>query len=237
MGNSWLSGQAVISGSMTIQGSAFSVAGTSFAVNSGNIGIGIDSPQYPLQIFGGIRASSMSLSGTGNNIYTLTISSSVHILNGGIFFADGTTLNSPSNIATSTLDEEFTTTGASIAWKTIENSTITLQIGDSRVRMDYSCPVVETDENFQTASILLGTRMDADEIPEGQSNMIGLGLNYDNSAAFFQAHMLAFTYITPSKLSAGQHSFWLVVKTDQIEARINPDGMATCMFSVQELIE
>jgi hypothetical protein len=54
-GDSRISGQAIIIGTATVQGNAFSVGGSTFVVNAGNVGIGKSNPSYKLDIVGDVN--------------------------------------------------------------------------------------------------------------------------------------------------------------------------------------
>jgi hypothetical protein len=54
-GNSRISGQAIITGTATVQGNSFSVGGSTFVVNAGNVGIGKLNPSFKLDVVGDVN--------------------------------------------------------------------------------------------------------------------------------------------------------------------------------------
>lgn len=82
------SGAVMISTSAT---AASAVPNIFISSTNGNVGIGKNSPATTLDVNGAITASSSTFTATGNNIYSLTSSSGIHILAGGITWADNTT--------------------------------------------------------------------------------------------------------------------------------------------------
>ncbi|MBI5247299.1 MAG: hypothetical protein HY923_08960 [Elusimicrobia bacterium] len=82
------SGAIMISTSAT---AASAVPNLFISSTNGNVGIGTKSPATALDVNGAVTASSASLTATGSNIYSLTSSSGIHILAGGITWPDGTT--------------------------------------------------------------------------------------------------------------------------------------------------
>ena len=78
-GDSRISGQAIITGTATVQGNAFSVGGSTFVVIAGKVGIGTTNPLAKLHILG---------SGDGNTFFGLTDSS----ISNGIVMSDNGTI-------------------------------------------------------------------------------------------------------------------------------------------------
>lgn len=82
------SGAIIISTSPT---AATAVPNIYISTTAGNVGIGKINPATTLDVNGAITASSATFTATGSNIYSLTSSSGIHILAGGITWPDGTT--------------------------------------------------------------------------------------------------------------------------------------------------
>ncbi|OGR62855.1 MAG: hypothetical protein A2X31_07015 [Elusimicrobia bacterium GWB2_63_22] len=56
----FMSGQLTTASTITVQGDAFSVGGSTLVVTGGNVGIGTTTPQISLDVNGGIRAGSQT---------------------------------------------------------------------------------------------------------------------------------------------------------------------------------
>jgi hypothetical protein len=79
-GNWTVVGQAVIGGTMTVQGGAFSVGGSTLSVSGGNVGVGTLSPAGPLDVYGSICISGNCISSWpsgGGTPYALDVSTNV----------------------------------------------------------------------------------------------------------------------------------------------------------------
>lgn len=110
----WIGGQTLIVGTMTVQG-----GGSSFVVVASSVGVRTASPATALDVNGSaqfgsgatkstftasgsltlngaasITAASATFSASGANVYSLTTSSGIHVLAGGVTWADGSTSTS-----------------------------------------------------------------------------------------------------------------------------------------------
>ena len=87
--------QAIVVGSATVQGTAFSVGTTTLSVTGGRVGIGLTTPAVLLDVGGAAQFGSGVLKSTFSatpdaSTYALALASGVSISTGGVRFADGT---------------------------------------------------------------------------------------------------------------------------------------------------
>jgi hypothetical protein len=220
---------------MTVQGNEFSVGNSSFVVKEGRVGIRTSSPSEALDVTGEIVASSITLTATGPNVYSLTISSSIRILAGGISFKNGSTLTTiPPNIAFSTGIPQVAASGINTSWEILAGSTISLTTNGGRVDMDYSCSAGNYDTYI--AATQLSFFIDG-ALAGGQSSDRGIAYTYDKNSSMQKIITLAAHYTTPTSLSAGMHKFSIATKTTSeayAEWWLNSEANTVCIFIVQE---
>lgn len=84
-GNLTIGGQGVISGTFTVQGSAFSVGATTFSVNGSSVGIRTSVPAAALDVAGSVQI------GSGTAKSTFTAAGMLKLNAAGIQWADGST--------------------------------------------------------------------------------------------------------------------------------------------------
>ncbi|MBI5200280.1 MAG: hypothetical protein HY925_01725, partial [Elusimicrobia bacterium] len=126
----------IMAGTATIQGNAFSVGGSTFAVTGGNVGILTTSPATTLDIQGSAQVGSGVLKSTftaapGAGTYALNLSSGVKVYNGGpleltsggyVKWADGSTLAS-SDLLCVEIDSKAFTGASEVNFDNLSSST------------------------------------------------------------------------------------------------------------------
>lgn len=181
-----------------------------------------------------ITASSATLTASGTNIYTLTSSSGIHVLNGkikldsGAFleWPDGSVSKSASASAISTFTKfttDYTTTNTT--WTAVPGSTITLVMTGGRALVLFTCPV-RAQATFSTPIGLLinGALVDGQHVGSGAAYG---GLNSTN----IDMDMGGYVHLTESTYS-GSTSFAVVFKSSGGTATLNPSTTAACQFTV-----
>jgi hypothetical protein len=227
----YLTQTAVIIGTTTISGNAFSVGESTFMVRGGSVGIGVN-PSESLEVAGAMKASSMTLTATGTDSYGLTTSSAIHLQAGGIVFPDNSTLRTASRNIKFTVAPSTTLSATNTDWMQIDGSSATLTIGNSRVRMDYSCVL---SNSCQDNSETLLTFLIDDVAVEGTTPLEKIrAIPVCGMLCVYQT--VTMHYITPEKLAAGSHKLAIAAKTGQDHTwSLNALSNVRCTFIAEEL--
>jgi hypothetical protein len=233
----------VVKASMTFQGSTFMVAGSTFVVQSGRVGVRTINPVADLEVVGGMKVSSLTLTANGSNIFGLTSSSGIHVLRGVVKFENGSFITWPdgsTNVAGGTsnqsawsrLSSEFSTTNTT--WTTIPGSTITLTTSGRRQSLYYSCPVGPLTASIQVAFLVNGDLLDGTGYGSSHG---GIGFSEANTATgqpVYSAGVVS--HLTETSYS-GPVSFAVVIRSISgiSAATVNPGSIAACQFFAIEI--
>lgn len=145
-----IGGQGVIGGTFTVQGNALGVAG-------------------------GVSATSATLSGSGNNVFSLTTSSGIHILNGGIQWPDGT--RSVSSGTASGLGNAVLS--ATQAWTGVNTFTSGITMANSSNLTFQSGSTVTAGPVAYSSTLAVTGRI------IGQENLVAVNKGNDLSSMYF----------------------------------------------------
>lgn len=187
-----------------------------------------------------VTSSSITLTGVGATVYSLTTSSGIHVLGGkvkldpGAFiqWPDGTISDSASMFAgfNSTWTRYSTQSSAtSMGWQPIAGSTLTLNMGNRHALIGFSCPVVSS------AAVTVGVLVNGNFIDGETGGDNGLGFNRSTGGGQFFIGMGGFVHLTQNTYS-GSTAFSLIFRRDASEpAYLNWGGRSVCQFFVSEI--
>lgn len=256
-GNLSIGGNGVIAGTMTVQGSAFSVGGSSFTLSGGSATLAYQ-----------IIASSISLTGTGSTSYDLTLSSGMHFTtaNTGITWGDGSVSTSASagaggsgnvvlnatqtfsgaNTFTSSvtfngavLGSIFSSTQTIVSpnsdftmngpnLTTVTGSTVTITLNTaSRLHIHFTCSCLL---DYINIGCLGGALVDGALI-DGETRTHGIYGGWTNSS--YVAQPIVIDYLTTSTYTAGNHTVALLLAGDSNDNVTLYTSKGICKFWVE----
>lgn len=219
-GSLQIGGQGLFGGTVTVQGNALGVAG-------------------------GVSATSASLSGSGAQIYSLTTSSGIHVINGKLKLDSGAMIQWPDNTVSTTAPASFASLASTqttiprvsfsnTSWNSVSGSTITFTTSHtSRLQFDFDCVCYGWSAGV---ALYLGVLVNGAYIE--QESATGAGLLYSYAASSVLQAMCGFHFLTKDTYAAGSYSVSLVKKVDSGTGELLDagSGTASCKFRGAETL-